>query len=201
MVADIFSSRSLKVSFRRNLVTDNLHAWHNLVTILMDIHSTYQSDIFKWSLNWNGQFSVSSRYQAYLDRNIVPKNTYLWKIKLSLKIKVFLWLLYKEAILTKDNLAKRNWHGNERCCFCNNFEIVQHLFFDCALAKFIWRVVDLFFRFGAPNNIKNMFGSWVQNMNAKNKRLFYVGIGDMLWSIWLSRNDIIFNKTPISSYM
>jgi hypothetical protein len=131
----------------------------------------------------------------------VPKNTYLWKIKLSLKIKVFLWLLYKEAILTKDNLAKRNWHGNERCCFCNNFEIVQHLFFDCALAKFIWRVVDLFFRFGAPNNIKNMFRSWVQNMNAKNKRLFYVGIGDMLWSIWLSRNDIIFNKTPISSYM
>jgi hypothetical protein len=101
----------------------------------------------------------------------VPKNTYLWKIKLSLKIKVFLWLLYKEAILTKDNLAKRNWHGNERCCFCNNFEIVQHLFFDCALAKFIWRVVDLFFRFGAPNNIKNMFGSWVQNMNAKKQKI------------------------------
>jgi hypothetical protein len=34
----------------------------------------------------------------------------LWKIKIPLKIKVFLWLLYREVILTKDNLVKRNWH-------------------------------------------------------------------------------------------
>jgi hypothetical protein len=140
-------------------------------------------------------------YQGYLDTNVVPNSSYLWKIKLSLKIKIFLWLLYREAMLTKDNLVKRNWHSNERCCFCNNFETVQHLFFYCALAKFTWRVIDLFFGLGAPNNIRNMFGAWVQNMNVKNKRLFYVAIGVMLWSIWLSRNDIVFNKTPISSYL
>jgi hypothetical protein len=34
----------------------------------------------------------------------------------------------------------------------------------------------------------------VQNMNTKNKRLFFVGLGIMFWSIWLSRNDIVFNK-------
>jgi hypothetical protein len=61
---------------------------------------------------------------------IVPHNSYLWKIKIPLKIKVFLWLLYREAILTKDNLVKRSWHGNEMCSFCNNSETIQHLFFD-----------------------------------------------------------------------
>jgi hypothetical protein len=40
-------------------------------------------------------------YQALLDSNIVPYNNYLWKIKIPLKIKIFLWLPYREAILTK----------------------------------------------------------------------------------------------------
>jgi hypothetical protein len=41
-----------------------------------------------------------------LDIDIVPHDIYLWKIKIPLKIKVFLWLLYREVILTKDNLVK-----------------------------------------------------------------------------------------------
>jgi hypothetical protein len=47
-------------------------------------------------------------YQAFLDTNVVSTNSHLWKIKVPLKIRVFLWLLYREAILTKDNLVKRN---------------------------------------------------------------------------------------------
>jgi hypothetical protein len=49
----------------------------------------------------------------------VTDNIYLWKIKLPLKIKVFKWLLYRVAILTRDNLVKRNCYENEKCCFCN----------------------------------------------------------------------------------
>jgi hypothetical protein len=68
-------------------------------------------------------------YQAILDSDLMPHNIYLWKVKIPLKIKVFLWLLYREEILTKDNLVKRNWRGFEKCCFCNSYETVQHLFF------------------------------------------------------------------------
>jgi hypothetical protein len=39
-------------------------------------------NVFKWSLK-NGQFSVRSMYQAFLDTNIVPHNSYLWKLKMS----------------------------------------------------------------------------------------------------------------------
>jgi hypothetical protein len=38
-------------------------------------------------------------------------------------------------------------------------------------------------------------------MKSNNKKIFFVGIGDMLWAIWLSRNDIVFNKIQILSYM
>ena len=32
---------------------------------------------------------------------------YIWKLYVPLKIKIFMWFLYKNGILTKDNLAKR----------------------------------------------------------------------------------------------
>jgi hypothetical protein len=89
-VAKIFSLRLLNISLRRNLVAENLLSWHDLVMRLMDIQLTDRPDTFKWSLNHNGQFSVSSIYQAFLDTNIVPNNSHLWKIKVPLKIRVFL---------------------------------------------------------------------------------------------------------------
>jgi hypothetical protein len=41
----------------------------------------------------------------------------------------------------------------------------------------------------------------VYEMNPKERQIFLVGISTMLWAIWLSRNDIVFNKASISSSM
>jgi hypothetical protein len=78
-VADIFSLRPLNVSFRRNLVAENLQSWQNLVMRLINIHLTDRSDIFKWSLNFSSQFSINSMYQSFIDTNVVLNNSYLWK--------------------------------------------------------------------------------------------------------------------------
>jgi len=52
-------------------------------------------------------------------------------------IKFFMWLMENGAILTKDNLIKRNWMGNPMCHFCDQESIV-HIFFTCPTAKVIW---------------------------------------------------------------
>jgi hypothetical protein len=52
-----------------------------------------------------------------------------------------------------------------------------------------------------PSNIRHMFGGWVYGMNPKERQIFLVGIGAMLWAMWLSRNDVVFNKISISSSM
>jgi hypothetical protein len=148
-VSDVFWTRPLNISFRRSLVNANLQSWQNLVLRIANVHLNDQLDILIWSLKSSGQFLVSLMYQELLDFDIVPHNIFLWNLKIPLKIKVFLWLLYKKVILTKDNLVKRNWHGNEKCCFCNYFETVQHLFVECVLAKFIWRVIHI--AFGTSN--------------------------------------------------
>jgi hypothetical protein len=76
-------------------------------------------------------------YRALVIAEVVSYNTFIWKLKLLLKIKVFLWYLYKGVILTKDNLVRRQWQADRKCCFCSSDESIQHLFFDCHFAKFM----------------------------------------------------------------
>jgi hypothetical protein len=40
-------------------------------------------------------------------------NKKIWKVKIPLKIKIFMWLMNQNTILTKDNLLKRNWQGDQ----------------------------------------------------------------------------------------
>jgi hypothetical protein len=84
--------------------------------------------------------------------------------------------------------------------FCDNYATIQHLFFYCSLAKFIWRVIYLTFGLRPPVSINRIFGTWVLNMNGGMRKLLLVGIVVMLWVVWLSWNDIVFDKKPVLSY-
>jgi hypothetical protein len=47
-----------------------------------------------------------------------------------------MWYLCQGVTLTKDKLAKRNFHSNKMCCFYSRNEIIQHLFIYCHYANF-----------------------------------------------------------------
>jgi hypothetical protein len=87
-------------------------------------------DKFEWGLNQNGIFKVRSMYHGMFIGNIWD-NRLLWKLKLPLKIKIFLWYLNKGVTLIKDNLVRRNWIGSTKCVFCDRDETIQYLFFNC----------------------------------------------------------------------
>jgi hypothetical protein len=71
------------------------------------------SDEFRWNLTGNDSFSVASMYNALIQPDIpIDNNSKIWKMKIPLKTKVFAWYLRRGVILTKDNLAKRNWQGS-----------------------------------------------------------------------------------------
>lgn len=56
--------------------------------------------------------------------------------------KNFLWLTFKDSILSKDYLVHRGWTGDERCRFCSYKETIDHLFFGCSVAKYVWNVIS-----------------------------------------------------------
>jgi hypothetical protein len=104
------------------------------------------------------------------------------------------------VILTKDNLLKRNWKGNDKCCFCNNKETIQHLFFEWHVACFIWRFVHIAFGLQPPRDITSFFQTWLQQVDSKLGHQIRVGASIIFCSIWLTKNDVIFDKkcfTPI----
>jgi hypothetical protein len=77
-------------------------------------------------------------YLALISNGAAIRNTLIWRLKIPLKIKICMWYLQKEVVLTKDNLAKRNWNGGKQCCFCLANETIKHLFFYCYYAKKLW---------------------------------------------------------------
>jgi hypothetical protein len=69
-----------------------------------------------WNMHKSGAFTVNLMYR-HLVNNGLKATQEIWHMKIPLKIKIFMWYLKRGVILTKDNLARRNWNGNKACCF------------------------------------------------------------------------------------
>jgi hypothetical protein len=160
-VRTVMYTTPLNVAFRRSLIGVNLQAWHDVVALVAHVQLTNQRDRFVWGLHHNGSFLVKSMYRSLLGTEAIPYNSLIYKLKLPLKIEVFLWYLYKGVILTKDNLARRHWQGDRKCCFCSTEESIQHLLFDCHFAKFVWRTIQISFNLIPLSSIHNMFTGWL----------------------------------------
>jgi hypothetical protein len=128
-LAKVMGSNPPQVTFRRDLIGARLVSWNALLQRLENVHLTQGSDEFRWNLTENHRFSVNSMYSALIQPvEPVVNNKMIWKMKIPLKTKVFAWFLRKGVILTKDNLARRNWQGNKKCVYCHHYETINHLF-------------------------------------------------------------------------
>ena len=167
----------------------------------MDVSISDQQDSFAWKLNSNGKFTVKSMYLDFMSDHTRFLRKYLWKMKVPLKIKIFMWFLHRKVILTKDNLLRRNWVGCKKCCFCDQDETVHHLFISCPFAKMVWRTVHISFNIQPPTSIANLFGNWLRGVSKEVKAQIRVGVCALLWAIWNTRNDYIFNRAKKTSFM
>jgi hypothetical protein len=105
-------------------------------------------------------------------------------------------------ILTKDNLAKRNWDGCKKCVFCDSEEsIINHLFFTFPFARLVWRVVHFTFDNPPRANVMNMFGNWLNGVKKQTKARIRVGVCALVWAIWTCQNDLVFNKKGIGNFL
>jgi hypothetical protein len=67
----------------------------------------------------------------------------------------------------EDNLTKRNWQDNAKCCFRDRDEAIQYLFVECTPTKMIWRIVRISFGVSPPKNVTNLFGNWLNGLNKR----------------------------------
>ena len=107
-VTRVMATSPLNVSFRRALVDNKLVEWHNLVAQIAYVEMVEGSDTFRWNLTKSGLYYVQSLYLHLINTQPLFQHKMIWKLKIPLKIKIFLWYLQRGVVLTKDNLARKN---------------------------------------------------------------------------------------------
>ena len=103
-VAQVLGTTPLGVTFRRVVVGDNWDKLLSLVRSVLEVQLTEHKDSFVWT---RGKvFSVQALYKDLLNEDGVQVDFSTWKVKVPLKIKLFLWYLKRGVVLTKDNLVR-----------------------------------------------------------------------------------------------
>ena len=123
---------------------------------------------------------------------------FLRKVKIPLRVKTFIWLILKKSILTRDVLLERGGDCPKTCLFCGQDESINHLFFQCPLARYVWNIVSV------ATGIKCQFEGadfcltdWLNGFGKNQKKKMMVGVAAILWGIWKTRNLACFeNKWP-----
>lgn len=64
--------------------------------------------------------------------------TLIWKSKIPLKVKLFLWQLFHDKLQAAFSLKKKGWQGSPLCCVCGKPETVNHIFFECTFSQYLW---------------------------------------------------------------
>jgi hypothetical protein len=99
---NVFNRIPLNISFRRALVGGNLLCWNRLVLSIAHTHLSTGRDEFKWNLSTSRLFTVRSMYNALVNNAKIFYFKPLWKMKIPLKIKIFMWYLIRGVALTKE---------------------------------------------------------------------------------------------------
>jgi hypothetical protein len=64
----------------------------------MLINLSNEKDNFVWSLTKSGGYTVKSMYLDLINDDKKNLHTYIWKMKVPLKIKIFMWFVRRKEI-------------------------------------------------------------------------------------------------------
>jgi hypothetical protein len=93
-----------------------MHRWYDLNIIDESIHLDDNEDSLIWKFESKGVYPVSSLYSIINFRGVMPIHVpAVWKLKIPPRVHVFLWLLFNNKLLTRDNLNKRQ-EVLDLCC-------------------------------------------------------------------------------------
>jgi hypothetical protein len=172
------------------LVGDLRSSWGKILSEVKHLHLVNSNDLVQWKFSSKGHFSVKSVYKAMTTSDNGPYHQNIWKGRIPAKIKTFLWLVMNNAILTKDNMIRRNWFVDPTCFFCDMDETISHLLFRCSMAKAVWVVVA--HSIGAtdiPNSLDQCW-DWCNKWMPSGKKFHAIGIAAVCWAIWKTRNNV-----------
>ncbi|XP_037418890.1 uncharacterized protein LOC119283440 [Triticum dicoccoides] len=147
-----------------------------------------------WSYIWGTTEYAARRFYKFCFRNVKAHKTYhwLWKSKVTVKIKVFGWLLLSDRLNTRDMLKRRHYNVGDdlSCLLCGHAqEDVDHMILNCPFSKHCWS------RLGMNPEQHTTRLPWLETAKKNwNKPMFMEAFIQASWSIWKERNDKLFRQ-------
>lgn len=183
-VADILGGGLNNGRFRRTLYRESLELWEHIREACGSVTLNEQRDVVRWTLMGNGKYTVKSCYRYMVQTGFRYPHNFLWKVKMTPRVKVFMWLTLRVSILSKDNLIRRRWSGDSKYSFCGREDDINHLFFRCSIARLLWMVMKCSFGMhDIPDNIQRLFLIWIRKFNKSDRDLPTIGIPAIFWTL------------------
>lgn len=108
--------------------------------------------------------------------------------------------MFNNKLQCSKSLKKRGWKGCEKCCVCGITESVNHIFFDCPIARMIWGFFREIFKWhDCPTSMKSLSEMWIHGKGPLATSLTLFIFAGFTWAIWNNRNKMaIEHKFPKS---
>jgi hypothetical protein len=183
------------------------HRVFRLALALNNFHLNENKDVPCWKWTTSKRFTVKSVYEHLTRHDIGPDYKRVWKAKIPervkifmwLRVKIFMWLMEQNAILTKNNMLSRNWHGDPCCYFYDKPENMDHLMFECPIAKVVWGLIGICFHQNSRPLSFTQYWDWIPLALPGGDRVYMVGLAAVCWAIWKGRNKTCFEKKQIKN--
>lgn len=191
------------MDFRRSLSRGEYNSWLGLLESLKDCTLTdNRADCVQWVLDPKKTFSTKSLYRFRSHGGAISQVAgHLWKSKIPMKIKFFMWQMLHNKLQVAENLIKRKWKGSICCCLCGMPESVNHVFFECHLARMCWGIIKEVFQLTeTPRSVDELCSGWLKGKGPLSIRLTIFLFAGFAWAIWTTRNKMaiekVFPKAP-----
>jgi hypothetical protein len=155
----------------------------------------------KWTYIWGSERYTPSKFYNLCFASIqVPQPfKWIWRTKVSKKIKFFIWLLFRDKINSRNLLKRKHFkiEGDDYSCVLYNLNIEElsyHLIFQCPFSSECWDYLDISWDHSL------LFFDTIQKAKQEFSAFFFMEIFSIAaWEIWKQRNGKIF-RGVVSSF-
>ena len=164
------------------------------------------NDIWTCKISSNGKYSVAAmRSVIDFDPSITDEAWISWSKQVPMKVLCFIWRAARDRIPTAEALSHRGVSVHStNCSFCNSvLETADHIMASCPLAKTVWGWIFKWIGENLPQSstvkeIVDYAKNWGRCI--KKRRRFETICYGVMWSLWIARNERVFNKRPSTAF-
>jgi hypothetical protein len=181
-------NRELRLSFRRTFSAEMMQVSSDLCAVMEQVN--LNEDCLVLYKKWGVLIPVC--YAVISFRDVTPVHIpAIWNIVVPQKNHLFLWLLSHNKLATVDNLNRKGFSKPNQCCFCSEDDSVMHLFFQCVVAKIIWKLDSDIIGCEIGGDYLSVASRWIHKKKCYAMNIFTTAV---LRGVWLTRNEMVFNN-------